>query len=183
MPVHCFTHIDPPLHAAIGGASIDEIPFSRLIGKASIIDLSDLPDNSKITADILSLSGEHVSGGIVLIKTCRNLKYSIHDAAFWTASPYMDESAGKWLISKKVSAVGFDFPQDFVLRDFFAGSVPSIQEMTMHNLLLRNNILQIEYLTNMNKLHNQTATLFAIPLRLAHAAGSPARVFAQEHVY
>ena len=179
MPVHCFTHIDPPLHAVAGGAAIDEIPLSRLIGSAAIVDLSALPDNQEITADLLEQAGDHVSDGMVLIKTSRNLRYSIHQPEFWTSAPYMSESAGRWLIERGATAVGFDFPQDYVLRDFFSGRIPAIEEMTMHNLLLHSGVLQLEYLTNLDQLTGKHAQVFAIPLRLAHTAGAPARIFAQ----
>ncbi len=180
MPVHCFTHIDPPLHATAKGAGIDEIPLSRLIGPASIIDLSHLPENEEITADMLERVGNHITEGIVLIKTCWNLRYSIHESAFWTSAPYMGQSAGEWLIERGARAVGFDFPQDYVLRDFFSGRIPALEEMTMHHLLLRNNVVQLEYLTNLDRLTGSTAYIYAIPLRLARTAGSPARIFAQQ---
>ena len=180
LPVHCFTHIDPPLHAAVEGAGIDEIPLSQLIGHASIIDLSQLPENKEITADMLERAGSHVTEGIVLIKTCWNLRYSIHESAFWTSAPYMGQDAGKWLIDRGACAVGFDFPQDYVLRDFFSGRIPALEEMTMHHLLLRNNVVQLEYLTNLERLTGSTAYIYAIPLRLAKTAGSPARIFAQQ---
>ena len=178
MPVHCFTHMDPPAHADPEGAFINEIPLETLIGPAAVLDFSDFPDDTEITAEALEARGSHFSGGMVLIKTCRNLKYTLNEADFWMKSPYMGESAGKWLIEKKATVVGFDFPQDYVLRDFFSGKVPTIEQMTMHELLLKNGIVQLEYLTNLDQLTNPEVQLYAIPLRLAHTAGSPARVFA-----
>ncbi len=178
MPVHCFTHIDPPSHANPGGRNIDEISLDSLIGRAAVLDFSDIPDNSVINADMLDARAMRVHGGIVLIKTCRNLKYTLEDADFWLRSPYMDESAGYWMIAHGVSAAGFDFPQDFMLRDFFLGRVPGIEELPMHNLLLHNGIVQLEYLTNLDQITSTEVQLYAVPLRLAHTAGSPARIFA-----
>ena len=82
------------------------------------------------------------------------------------------------MVKKGIRAAGFDFPQDYALRDFFMGRIPTIEAMHMHNILLNNGIIQIEYLTNLDKITQREVMLYAIPLRLEKTAGSPARVFA-----
>ena len=49
MPVHCFTHIDPPAHATEGEKTIDQVSLSDLIGYAKIVDLSHKEHNEEIT--------------------------------------------------------------------------------------------------------------------------------------
>jgi len=179
MNVHCFTHIDPPSHAYSDGKTIDQIPLSDLIGIGKIIDLSDKEANSEITADDLSQRGGHVElNDIVIIKTCQGVKQSIDSPEFWTTSPYMAETAGEWLIDKKAKVVAFDFPQDYVLREFFLGKIPSLEEMTMHKMLLGAGIIQVEYITNTHLLNTNSVQFYAIPLNLVGASGSAARVFA-----
>lgn len=182
MPVHCFTHIDPPSHATEDDKTIDQIPLSDLIGHARIVDLSHKEQNAEITDADLDEKGGHVSkGDIVVVKTCQGLRYSVDQQEFWTTSPYMGESSGKWLVEKGVRAVAFDFPQDYVLRDFFKGIIPTLDDMTMHKALLKAGIIQIEYITNLHLVEANTVLFFAIPLRLEGVAGSPARVFAMEN--
>ena len=179
MPVHCFTHIDPPSHVNINKATIDQIPLSDLIGIAKIIDFTDFPEKCEITARDLDERSRNIENGdIIIIKTCHGIKYTLDGKGFWFQSPYMGEDAGKWIVNKKVRAVGFDFPQDYALRDFFTGIIPPIEQMHMHNILLNNNIIQIEYLTNLDKIIEDEIMIYAIPLRLEGMAGSPARVFA-----
>ena len=181
LPVHCFTHIDPPAHATEGEKTIDQVPLSDLIGMARVIDLSDKAENAEITASDLDEGGSHVGNGdIVVIKTCQGLRYSVDQQEFWTTSPYMSESSGEWLVDKGVRAVAFDFPQDYVLRDFFKGVIPTLDDMTMHKALLKAGIIQVEYITNLHLVDAGEVMLFAIPLRLEGIAGSPARVFAVE---
>lgn len=179
MPVHCFTHIDPPGHAVPNGTMIDEIPLHTLIGKAKILDFTDFPENTGISAQDMETRGANVKqGDIIIIKTCHGLKYSLEDKDFWFRSPYMQADAGEWMAKKGIRAAGFDFPQDYVLRDFFIGRIPTIETMHMHNILLNSGIIQIEYLTNLEKIQENEIMLYAIPLNLEKTAGSPARVFA-----
>ena len=182
MPVHCFTHIDPPAHATEDDKTIDQVPLSDLIGHAKIVDLSRKEQNAEITDTDLDEKGDHVAkGDIVVIKTCQGLRYSVDQQEYWTTSPYMGESSGKWLVEKGVRAVAFDFPQDYVLREFFKGIIPTLDDMTMHKALLKAGIIQIEYITNLHLVDANAVMFFAIPLRLEGIAGSPARVFAVEN--
>jgi len=179
MAVHCFTHIDPPGHVDINKPTIDQIPLSDLVGVAKILDFSDANECEEITGSALEARGRHVcEGDIVIIKTCHGLKYTLDEKEYWFRSPYMAQSAGLWLVEKKVRAVGFDFPQDYVLREFFTGNIPPVEQMHMHNILLNNGIIQIEYLTNLHQITEEEIMIYAIPLRLEGVAGSPARVFA-----
>jgi len=90
----------------------------------------------------------------------------------------MAETAGEWLINKKAKVVAFDFPQDYVLREFFLGKIPSLEEMAMHKMLLGAGIIQVEYITNTHLLNTNSVQFYAIPLNLVGASGSAARVFA-----
>jgi len=179
MAVHCFTHIDPPAHIDIKGSAIDQIPLENLIGMAKVLDFTFKKECECINDEDLGRIGANVQkGDIVLIKTCHDRRYGLDQQDFWMRSPYMDKSAGEWLVRKGVRAAGFDFPQDYTLREFFVGNIPPIEEMHMHNLLLSNGILQIEYLTNLHLITEDEIMLYAIPLKLEGVAGSPARVFA-----
>jgi kynurenine formamidase len=179
MTVHSFTHIDPPAHAFAGQKTIDQVPLSELIGMAKIVDLSHVGPNEEITDAYLEQKGRHVQkGDIVILKTCQGLKQSVDTPEFWRTSPYMAESAGRWLVEKGIRAAAFDFPQDYSLRRFFLGDIPTLEEMPMHNLLLGAGIIQIEYITNTHLLVEDSIQFFAIPLRLEGVSGSAARVFA-----
>jgi len=179
MDVHSFTHMDAPFHAYDGKSTIDQVPLSDVIGEAKVIDLSDLEANTAITADILEQNGSHVTkGDIVVVKTCQGLKQNWENPEFWTTSPYMVESAGKWLIDKEVKTVGFDFPQDYVIRELFHGKIPTLDDMIIHKLLLGADMVMIEYITNMHLITTETFNLYAIPLKLEGISGAAARVFA-----
>ncbi|MDR3563672.1 MAG: cyclase family protein [Negativicutes bacterium] len=178
MTVHSFTHIDPPSHAYAGQKTIDQVPLADLIGVARVLDLSHKEPNTEITGDDLERTGKQVGrDDIVIIKTCQGRKQSLETPEFWTTSPFAGESAGRWLVERGIKAAAFDFPQDYSLRRFFLGDIPTLDEMIVHKMLLGAGIIQIEYITNTHLLSEDSVQFFAIPLRLEGASGSPARVF------
>jgi len=118
-------------------------------------------------------------GDIVLIHTAWDLKRDWKTREYWTEAPYVDEEAALWLASQKVKAVGFDFPQDYAIREI-PSRHPDVTEMPTHNLILRKGIYLLEYLCNIHLIRSKRTTLFALPLKLAGGEGAPARVVAVE---
>ena len=177
---HAFTHVDAPLHFVKGGGSIDEIPLTHLTGRGAVIDVSHRGVNAEITSSDLDKKGGHVAeGDIALLKTAWDAKVSWNDERFWTDSPYLAEDAAQWLVSRRVKAAGYDFPQDYVIRQMLGGT-PSVQAFRIHNILLPRGILNIEYLINLHQIRAKTVQLFALPLKLVGVEGAPARVIALE---
>jgi arylformamidase len=73
--------------------------------------------------------------------------------------------------------VGFDFPQDFSIRDI-PERHPPLEELTTHHLILRKGIYLIEYLCNLHQVHADRIQVYALPLKVLGAEGAPARVIA-----
>jgi len=90
---------------------------------------------------------------------------------FFSHCPGLTEDAAKYLIDKKVNAVGIDSPS------IDRGSESSF---AVHKLLLSNEILIVENLCNLDKLNCQYFTLIMTPLKLSGASGSPIRAIAVE---
>ena len=82
-----------------------------------------------------------------------------------------------WLSEQDLHTVGFDFPQDFAIREI-PERHPRVEEMPAHNQILRKGIYQIEYLCNLHRIDARKFTLIALPLKLAGSEGAPARVIA-----
>ena len=180
MSAHAFTHIDAPLHFEPGAQSIDDVPLNRLVGPAAILDLMPVAPNQVIGASDLEKNAAHlVEGDIVVFKTGWDLKMSWKSREFWTKAPFLDEEAVTWLSRQKIKAVGFDFPQDYAIREIPDRHPPAV-EMPSHNLILRKGIYMIEYLCNVHKITADRVVLFALPLKLAGCEGAPARVVAME---
>jgi kynurenine formamidase len=178
MSAHAFTHVDSPLHIEPDRTPIDAVPLNNLTGPAVIIDLSYVQPNQAVKiSDLEKSADEIIPGDIAVLKTAWDLNYSWKDREYWAEAPYLDEEAAEWLSDKDLHAVGFDFPQDYVIREI-PGRHPSVQEMPAHDLILRRGIYQIEYLCNLHQIKARRVTLMALPLKLAGCEGAPARVIA-----
>lgn len=178
---HSFTHVDSPLHLVPGGPTINEVPLSQLIGAAAVVDLTFKGDSEPITAADLDRAAGHVEvGDIVLLRTDLGRRYSWETAAFWDNSPFLTREAAEWFLPRKPKAVGYDFPQDYVIRQHFKGEAPAVEDFVVHQTFLRNNILNIEYLTNLHELRRSRLQVFVLPLKLETSDGAPARVVAVE---
>ena len=178
MSAHAFTHIDSALHIEAGRSPIDAVPLDHLVGPAVMLDLTHVQPNQAIgLGDLRKNAKDMIPEGIVVLKTAWDLKRSWNSREYWSEAPFLDDEAVAWLSEQHLHAVGFDFPQDYAIREI-PQRHPRAEEMPAHNLILRKGICQIEYLCNLHRIHAQRFTLIALPLRLAGCEGSPARVIA-----
>ncbi len=179
MSVHTTTHMDSPLHYVQGGKARDEIPLEMTMGEASVVDLSYKGENEAITPDDLEKNGGHIQeGDFVLLRTDWPDRMW-GDMDFWRKAPYLTEEGATWLAEKKPKAVGYDFPQDYVIRLIEDGQ-PAKSEFVVHNVFLPKGILNIEYLTNLKSIKRKRVRFMAIPLKLKGVEGSPVRAIAIE---
>jgi kynurenine formamidase len=176
--MHTFTHVDTPLHVMPDQITIDQVPLDQLTGPAAVLNLSDIRPNQAITEEMLKRAGRHVrQGDIVLLKTCWDRQRDWNSREFWTEAPYVDEKAATWLVGQPIKAVGFDFPQDYFIRDIPARH-PAVKELPTHHIILRRGIYLIEYLCNLHQIPVDRAEVYALPLKITGAEGAPARVIA-----
>ncbi len=180
--VHGFTHVDSERHFAADGPTFDDLPLSRFVGPAAVLDLSHMEPNTEIGAADVEAAGGHVEAGdIVLLRTGWDLRESIHEETFWTRAPYMSPEACRWLMGRKISAVAFDFPQDHCIRDYVTGArAPVLEENTTHVELLLKGVIMFEYLCNMMSLQRRRVQFIGLPLKLPDIDGSPIRAVAME---
>jgi len=178
--MHSFTHIDTPLHIELNRESIDQINLERLCGSAAIVDLTPITGNQEIGYELLAERASHLlPGDIVILRTCWDLAMDCTTKSYWSESPYLSCDGAKWLSTLPIKAVGFDFPQDYVIREI-PDRHPAAQEMPTHDLILRKGILLIEYLCNLHKIKTDRIDVYALPLKIAGGEGACARVVAVE---
>jgi kynurenine formamidase len=178
IPMHAFTHVDAPLHVEPDRESIDRVPLDRLCGPAAVVDLTPIAANQEIGQELLlARSGHAQAGDILILKTCWDEQRDPTGREFWSEAPYLHAEAAAWLADQPVKAVGFDFPQDYVIREI-PQRHPEVREMPTHHLVLRKGIYMIEYLCNLGLLEQERATLYALPLKVLGSEGACARVIA-----
>jgi arylformamidase len=157
---HSGTHIDAPSHFIEGALGADKIPLENLIGRAQVIDFSDKRD--KISSADFEKIELNSNTRILLIKSRNSELYDKKD--FTPDFVYLDESAAKWLIKKKIKTVGIDY---LSIASFKSGAI-------VHKLLLENGISIIEGLILKN-VKEGIYYLICLPLKIKNCDGAPAR--------
>ncbi|USS41711.1 cyclase family protein [Thermococcus aggregans] len=77
---------------------------------------------------------------------------------------YLSEEGAKYLVELGVKVVGID--------------APTIGDSSTHKVLLSNEVVIFENLTNLQKLIGKEFTFFGVPLKIKNGSGSPVRAFA-----
>lgn len=185
---HCGTHIDAPVHWVTGreGEDVAEIPITRLIGPAVVIDRSvevrSNPDYLLTVADIKAFEDQHgdlPEGAWLLYRTGWD-QYANDPAAYLNAdetgphTPGIDGECARWLAEESpvigvgVETVGTD-----------AGTAHSFEPaFPCHSFLLGAGKYGLTQLANLASLPPTGALLVALPLKIAGGTGSPCRAIA-----
>jgi kynurenine formamidase len=97
---------------------------------------------------------------------------------FWREGPFLEPDGADWLVERGVAAIVYDFAEEYVVRktDILG------KDCIIHHKILGNNIYNIEYVQNLDKISNPRLTIIALPLKLVGFDGSPARVIGLEGV-
>ena len=158
--MHAGTHIDAPLHLLAGGKYLSEISIEQFIGRGHLVDARG---NAAIDAELLA-SKSIQRGDIVLIMTGWYKKFG--QPEYYEKFPAVSEPFARQLVARGVKVVGLDTPS------------PDRPPFAIHKLLLRNGILIIENLTNLEGLLGHSGfQIFALPAKL-HTDAAPVRVVA-----
>lgn len=164
---HGFTHIDAPRHMSKDGKVLEDFDlFNFLIGHASILDVSDIKPCEGITKEHLVKAFEGCKyTDFLIVKTSWGLQRNSSTKEFWSEAPYMTEEGTEYLRSLNPKVVGFDFPQDYGIRS--GGKEPITRENSpTHFIILLNDILMIEYMTNLWEVSEKNVEIFAMPLNI-----------------
>jgi kynurenine formamidase len=182
---HGGTHLDAPIHFGEGKQAADEIPVSRLVGPAIVIDISQAcaskADYRLTTEDIAKWEKEHgviPNDSIVLVRTGwgkfwpDKKKYLGTDAPGDVANlhfPGLSREAAELLTQRKIDALGVDTASiDYgQSKDFI-----------VHQVLCGANIYGLENVANLERLPAKGATLIALPMKIKGGTGGPARIIA-----
>ena len=165
---HTGTHMDAPAHVFAGRASLDELPASQFVGKATVIDCTHLGEGGSITMDHVRSNPYAQQADFLLFHTGWG--------KFWGKPEYFGDypcvtaEVVDFLIQTGKKGVGLDT----IGLDPIADT-----NLTLHRQLLSTNkTVIIENLCNLDKLPQGLFTFCALPLRYENADGSPIRAVA-----
>jgi arylformamidase len=107
---------DAPNHFLNGGATIEQLPLSALIGPADIIDV---PDSTNVTADALRALDVPTDATRLLFRTLNTRRRLMEVTPFASDYVGLDASAARWLAEERpgVVLVGIDYVSIGMLED------------------------------------------------------------------
>jgi arylformamidase len=158
--VHSGTHVDAPYHFLADGATVDQLPLELLIGRARVVDMTALDrieradlERADLRDDIRALFKTRMSG-------------QLRQPVFQEDFVYLTPDAATYLVKVGIKLVGIDYLsiEKFGSKDFGA-----------HHALLGAGVVIIEGL-DLSEVEAGEYDLTCLPLRIAGADGSPARV-------
>jgi kynurenine formamidase len=184
---HGGTHLDAPVHFAQGHWTVEQIPLDRLIGSAVVVDVSAASAaNADYQVSVADFNGWEAKHGaiepdsIVLIRTDFSKRWP--DARSYLGTdekgegavaklhfPGLQPDAARWLIEKRVKAVGLDTASiDYGQSTLFES----------HRILYERNIPAFENLAALDTLPPRGATVYALPMKIKGGSGGPLRAIA-----
>jgi arylformamidase len=159
---HTGTHVDSPYHFIEHGSNITDLPLSNYLGKAKVIDLTEIPFGKGISAEILE-NYKFSREDIILLKT-KNSSLP-HEGDFFKNFIYLTPEAAKYLVKQGIKAVGIDY---LSIEKF------DNKNADTHLILLQNNILIFEGLVLL-EIPEGTYFFVGLPLKAIGIEGSPIR--------
>jgi kynurenine formamidase len=182
---HGGTHFDSPIHFGKGKATTEQIPVSRLVGPAVVIDVSAAcakdRDYRATVRDLLEWEkqyGRIGPGTIVLFRTGwgkywpdrkQYLGCDMPGDVEHLHFPGLSKALAKALVERRVDGAGIDTASlDYgPTRDFI-----------VHRVLDGASIYGLENIAGIERLPSRGATLIALPMKIEGGTGGPARVIA-----
>ncbi len=162
MCAHSGTHVDAPVHFLKDGKSIDQLNLEKLIGEASIIEISE--DVDVITSEVLAACNLPRTSRI-LFKTRNSKVWSKRAIQFSKDYVALDGSGAQWLVDYGIEVAGIDYL-----------SIASFDDtQTPHSILLSAEVIVIEGL-DLTMVEPGEYRLICLPLNIKGRDGAPARV-------
>ncbi len=165
---HTGTHVDAPVHFISGGEPVDLLPPEKFVGAAVVLDLAHKPQGSEIVTEDLKSPLIDRDGLIVLLYTGMSKRWG--DDSVRRNYTHLSPKAARWLVEKKVKAVGIDY---LSVEEYGSKDAP------VHKALLSKGVAIIESLNeNLGRFAGKRIFLVCLPLKIGGCDGSPARAIA-----
>ncbi len=170
---HAGTHLDAPAHFLQGGLTLENLSLEKCIGPAWVIDLSFLKPSELITVDHLAPHAHKVTAGArLLLRTGWSAHAAMPD--YRTSFPRVSLPLAEWFAQRSIALLGVETPA--------VASMDDREELiSVHQTLLRAEIVIVEGLANLDALSKYHVTFIALPLKLEGGDGSPVRAVAIEN--
>lgn len=166
---HTGTHMDSPAHIFEGKLALDKMPIDQFVGKAVVIECSELAAGQQITMEYIEKQRKEADKAeFILFHTGWDRFWGMEE--YFGEYPYITEEVADYLIQNKKKGVGLDVIGLDPVHD---------ENLTLHKkLFVENEMIIVENLTNLDKIGGELFTFVALPLKYRDADGSPIRAIA-----
>jgi arylformamidase len=157
---HAGTHVDAPYHFLADGATVDELPLEILMGKVRVVAVPARESVERQDLEELDLRDD-----LRLFVKTRN-SGQLRQASFQEDFVYLSPEAATYLVQVGIKLIGWDYlsVEKFGSKDF-----------ATHHTLLSAGVVIVEGL-DLSQVEPGEYEMSCLPLRIAGADGSPARV-------
>lgn len=166
---HTGTHMDSPAHLFPQRTTLDSFKAEQFVGKAIIIDCSDLQAGQRISMKYIQAVKEKADKAEFIL-FCTGWDKHWGTSSYFGEYPCITEEVADYLIKSDKKGVGMDT----------IGIDPILDEsLTIHKkLLAEKDIVIIENLTSLDKVGNVLFTFCALPIKFENSDGAPIRAIA-----
>jgi arylformamidase len=158
------TYLDCPFHRYANGKDLSQIQLEKLAELDGV-----LIDVEGIRAiDQKYFERKELEGKAVIVHTGWSKHWRTD--SYFENHPFLTADAAEYLVLQKVMLVGIDSHN---IDDTRSNTRP------VHSLLLKNEILICEHMTNLNSLRNKKFKFYAVPPKLVGVGTFPVRAYAK----
>jgi kynurenine formamidase len=158
------TYLDSPFHRYENGKDLSQLELEKLAnlpaikiaaGQQQVIDASCFPRD------------ENLAGKAILVETGWSKHWNT--PRYFEGHPFLTEDAAQFLADSKVALVGID-----------SHNIDSVEDprRPVHSILLGQEIIIVEHMTNLAALPRKDFAFFAVPVKVKGFGTFPVRAFA-----
>lgn len=161
LSVHTGTHLDAPAHFVRGGAGVETLSLTTLIGPALVVEALEA---EAITAEVLAHLP--IPPGIerLLIKTRNAARWAAGETNFHKEYVAVTADGARWLVKHGVKLIGVDY----------LSVAPFNELVEPHEVLLEASLIPVEGL-NLHGVPPGLYQLVCLPLLIPGSDGAPCR--------
>lgn len=160
---HNSTHVDAPFHIIPGAPTLDKLSPDIFYGKAVVADCRNVGKEIEIR-DLEKYTNKLKQADFIILYTGWYKKWNT--PLYKSDFPVLAEDAARWLLQFSLKGIGLD--------TISIDPVKSIN-LPVHNIILGNNMIIVENLTNLESLPEEGFIFSCFPLKIENADGSPTR--------
>lgn len=163
---HTGTHIDPPAHIFPGKMTLDQFPIEQFIGKALVIDCTEISEDALIPFSRLKKYGDRINRvDFLLFRLGWDKKWG--SASYFENYPCLSSEVIDLIIGGNYKGIGFDvISLDPIHKDPLERHKRIFAEKQMIN---------IENLCNLDVFGDSVFMFSCFPIKIENSDGAPCR--------